>query len=116
MNCAIYYTLYLHLFPNQCSQLVSLLLTDVSVLLSQENLALRRPAWEQHPWPYTDQDYGSHNAVDGDYSDRSAAGGQCSISADSNYTEATWGVDLGEVVSISHIDIFYRTDNEKSRV
>uniref|UniRef100_A0A8W8MJG9 EGF-like domain-containing protein n=2 Tax=Magallana gigas TaxID=29159 RepID=A0A8W8MJG9_MAGGI len=78
-----------------------------------ENLALRRPAWEQHPWPYTDKDYGSQNAVDGDYSDRSAAGGQCSISADNNYTEATWGVDLGEVVSISHIDIFYRTDNEK---
>lgn len=54
--------------------------------------------------------------MDGDYSDRSAAGGQCSISADNNYTEATWGVDLGEVVSISHIDIFYRTDNEKSKM
>lgn len=92
---------------------IALVLLSATYIDGFENLALRRPAWEQHPWPYTDQDYGSHNAVDGDYSDRSAAGGQCSISADSNYTEATWGVDLGEVVSISHIDIFYRTDNEK---
>ena len=50
------------------------------------------------------------NAVDGRYTDRSALGGQCVISENSRRT-ATWRVDLGGVVGISHIDIYYRTDN-----
>lgn len=82
-------------------------------LFLKENLALRRPAWELHPWPYTDIDYGSQNAVDGFYSDRTADGGQCSVSDDKNYTEALWRVDLGEIVSISHINVFYMTDHEQ---
>lgn len=83
------------------------------IFVFKENLALRRPAWELHPWPYTDRDYGSQNAVDGLYSNRTADGGQCSISANNNCTEALWRVDLGEIVSISHINIFFMTDNEQ---
>lgn len=79
-----------------------------------ENLAYRRPVYELHPWPTTDKDYGSHNAVDGLYTDRSAAGGQCSISADNNYTEAVLRIDLEAVVSISNITIYYRTENQQS--
>lgn len=38
---------------------------------------------------------------------------QCVIS-ENNKETAEWGVDLGSVVSISHIDIYYRTDNQQS--
>lgn len=76
------------------------------------NLAYRRPVYELHPWPTTDKDYGSQNAVDGLYSNRSAAGGQCSISADNNYTEALLRVDLEDVVSISYVTIYFRTENQ----
>ncbi|XP_052695997.1 multiple epidermal growth factor-like domains protein 10 [Crassostrea angulata] len=76
----------------------------------QENLALHKPTWEQHPWPDKSRDFGSENAVDGMYDDR-GVGGQCTISDDGKYT-ATWRVDLGRVVSISHIDIYYRKDNQ----
>lgn len=79
-----------------------------------ENLAYRRPVFELHPWPTTDMDYGSQNVVDGLYFDRSAAGGQCSISADNNYKEALLRIDLGAVFSISHIRIYFMTENQRS--
>lgn len=78
-----------------------------------ENLAIRRPTWQQYPWPSPEIDYGSENAVDGMYTDR-GSGGHCAIS-DNNQTTAMWRVDLGSVVSISHIDIYYRTDNFRSK-
>ncbi|XP_061170909.1 uncharacterized protein LOC133180387 [Saccostrea echinata] len=79
------------------------------------NLALRRPAWQQHNWPDSgkDVDWGAAKAVDGKYSDRSAGGNQCTISADKEQT-AMWWVDLQRVVSISYINIYYRTDNVAS--
>lgn len=43
------------------------------------------------------------------YTDR-GTGGQCTISDDGKYT-ATWTVDLGRVVSIRHIDIYFLTYN-----
>lgn len=49
--------------------------------------------------------------MDGLYTDCSELGGQCTISDDGKYT-ATWRVYLGKEVSISHIDIYYRTDNK----
>lgn len=57
-----------------------------------------------------ERDYGSDNAVDGMYRNRSDAGGQCTISDDGKYT-AEWRVDLGSVVNIKHINIYYRTDH-----
>lgn len=75
-----------------------------------ENLAFEKPVWEQYPWPDKNKDFGSENAVDGLYSDRRAQGGQCTISNGGKYT-ATLRVDLGEVASISYINIYYRTDN-----
>lgn len=81
-------------------------------LLLEENIALGKPTWQEHPWP-DDRYYRGKNAVDGLYSDRSIQGDQCTISANKKST-ATWRVDLGSVVSISHIDIYYRTDNKPS--
>lgn len=77
-----------------------------------ENLALNRRTWQEFPWQNTNMDVGSQNAVDGLYYDR-GTGGQCAISDDYKLT-ATWYVDLGNVLSISHVDIYYRTDNEPS--
>lgn len=51
------------------------------------------------------------SVVDGLYTNRSDVGGQCAIYDDGKYT-ATWRVYLGKEVSISHIYIYYRTDNK----
>lgn len=72
-------------------------------------MALHRPVLEDSPWTGI-EDWRGRKAVDGRYNDRSAAGGQCVIS-ENNRKTATWRVDLGDVVSISHIYIYYRTDN-----
>lgn len=80
---------------------------------SVENLAFGGRTWQQYPWPDKSRDFGSKNAVDGLYKNRSEVGGQCAISDDGKDT-ATWRVYLGKEVSISHIDIYYRTDNKPS--
>ncbi|XP_048749278.2 multiple epidermal growth factor-like domains protein 10 [Ostrea edulis] len=80
-----------------------------------ENLALNKPAWQEHVWPEEpfDKDWEAGKAVDGLYTDRSAGGKQCTISGPGQ-TTATWRVDLGSVVSISHIDIYYRKEKDPS--
>ncbi|XP_061166264.1 receptor-type tyrosine-protein phosphatase mu-like [Saccostrea echinata] len=71
------------------------------------NLALRKPTWQANDYSTT---WGADKAVDGNYSDRGALGNQCTISGDFQKT-AEWRVDLERVVSISYINIYYRTDN-----
>lgn len=85
----------------------------VTYFIYTENLALHKPTWEEYPWPDTTRDFGSENAVDGMYDDRGDNGGQCTISDDGKYN-ATLRVDLGGVVSISQIDIFYRKDYQST--
>ncbi|XP_061190331.1 receptor-type tyrosine-protein phosphatase mu-like [Saccostrea echinata] len=81
-------------------------------LEENKNLALGKPAWQANNWPNEPVNWGAAKAVDGKYSDRSHLGNQCTISGDKKQT-ATWRVDLGRVVSISYINIFYRTDNKQ---
>lgn len=80
-----------------------------------ENLALCGHTGQRHPFSPERSDFVSENAVDGLYDDRSPFGNQCTISDNYRYT-AEWRVDLGSVVSISHVNIFYRTDNLRSMV
>lgn len=104
---------------NMCFNMVIIFSVAVQVFLyaiqvcSFENLAFGGRTWQQYPWPDKSRDFGSDNAVDGLYKNRSEVGGQCAISDDGKYT-ATWRVYLGKEVSISHIDIYYRTDNKPS--
>lgn len=78
-------------------------------------MALGRLSWQQHPFCRDDCGVGSENAVDSLYFDRLPFSNQCTLSYNSQYT-AEWRVDLGSVVSISHINIFYRTDNLPSMI
>ena len=72
-------------------------------------MALNKPTWQEHP--YSKDQWGANLAVDGQYADRSAQGGQCTISANYQPTTLRW-VDLGEILDVSHIVIYYRTDNK----
>ncbi|XP_062567896.1 uncharacterized protein LOC134230136 [Saccostrea cucullata] len=74
-----------------------------------ENLALRKPTWQQHWYTYK-YSYPPDKAVDGKFSSRSPYGGQCTVSGNYKRT-ATWRVDLGKFLNIHHITIYYRTDN-----
>lgn len=76
----------------------------------RKNLALNKSTWQQHPLTGSTGNVGSEKAVDGLFTDR-GSGDQCTLSEGGHYT-AEWRVDMGSVVSISHINIYYRTDNQ----
>ncbi|XP_061192790.1 scavenger receptor class F member 2-like [Saccostrea echinata] len=87
--------------------LVGLILRE-KIISAYENIALNKNAWEQYP--YNGRPWGADKAVDGRFSDRSASGGQCTISGNKKIN-ATWRVDLGRVLGIHHLTIYLRTDN-----
>ncbi|XP_065923397.1 uncharacterized protein [Magallana gigas] len=86
------------------------------IAYTYENIALHKLAKQKHPFLHKDfsylifHDFSASNAVDGLKTDCSAYGGQCTLSA-VNKRVALWYVDLGSILSIHHITIYYRTDN-----
>ncbi|XP_056002122.1 uncharacterized protein LOC130049066 [Ostrea edulis] len=80
----------------------------VSQVRLYDNIASGKAA--QQLYPFSSSRWGADKAVDGLKSDYSAVGGQCTISGMEKRT-ARWWVDLGGVLSIRHITIYYRTDN-----
>ena len=81
----------------------------MTMFFYEENMALGKSVWEDLP-RFDRQNWRADNAVDGRYDNRSAAGGQCAISR--SYSQAaTLRVDLGVIVNIDHINLYYRTDN-----
>ncbi|XP_056003613.1 uncharacterized protein LOC130049702 [Ostrea edulis] len=73
-----------------------------------QNLAFQKPS--QQLYSYYRFALGADRVVDGMRSDLSFYGGQCTLSRNSQQT-AKWWVDLGRVVGIHHITIYYRTEN-----
>ncbi|XP_078330738.1 uncharacterized protein LOC144624704 [Crassostrea virginica] len=86
----------------------------VTISSAYDNLALEKPTQQQYQYPGSVQ-IPAHltrasNAVDGLKSDLEIWGGQCVIS-DVNRQTATWWVNLGSILSIHNIRIYYRTGN-----
>ena len=86
----------------------------ISILV---NIALNKPTYQLYPYATARSNYHpsmveASNAVDGLKSDLSFTGGQCVISENKKQT-ATWWVNLTNILSIHHITIYYRTENEE---
>lgn len=77
-----------------------------------ENIALHKSAWQLYPYEYTTfmDILNASKAVDGLKTNLSFSGQQCTQSANYKY-EALWRVDLGDILGIHSITIYYRTDN-----
>ncbi|XP_062620198.1 receptor-type tyrosine-protein phosphatase epsilon-like isoform X4 [Saccostrea cucullata] len=74
------------------------------------NLALHKPTEQSDEYNSWEGKYQSDKAVDGQKTNLSFAGLQCTISKD-NQTTAYWWVDLETIHSIHDIRIYYRTEN-----
>ena len=77
-----------------------------------ENIARNKQTYQQHPYVGEINNIltVASNAVDGLKSNLSVWGGQCVISNNKERT-ATWWVNLGGILSIHHVTIYYRTGN-----
>lgn len=79
----------------------------------QENVALHKPAYQQHPYISSILSINTthaRNAVDGLKTDLRGLQGQCSLSG-VNVTTALWWVNLTRIFYIHDIKIYYRTEN-----
>ena len=73
-----------------------------------ENIALNKPAYQQHPYSGPIPSYltQASNAVDGLYGNVSVWGGQCAYSDDGQETAIFW-INLTRIYNIYSIDITY---------
>ncbi|XP_078330530.1 uncharacterized protein LOC144624545 [Crassostrea virginica] len=80
----------------------------VALSFEYENLALNKPAYQQHPYsgPIPSHLTEASNAVDGLYQNLSVWGGQCVYSDDGQQTATLW-IDLTRIYNIQSIYITY---------
>ncbi|XP_061180691.1 multiple epidermal growth factor-like domains protein 10 [Saccostrea echinata] len=113
-----------------------------SLASAYDNIAFGKSAWQQHPYGeillfsfsrqdvpdwksatwrrsrfpvryyYSTEHWKAYKAVDGAFTDLSANGYQCTVSENAKQTATLW-VDLGRILSIRYITIYYRTENEE---
>lgn len=77
----------------------------IKLLISEENVAFNKSAWQEHPAKNLEK-LGAERAVGGMYSELSLYGGQCTIS-EYGHSTATWRVDLERVHNIDHIVVYF---------
>ncbi|XP_056002949.1 receptor-type tyrosine-protein phosphatase epsilon-like [Ostrea edulis] len=81
-----------------------------NIAFAYDNIASGKSTRQLNPYNSISNVWGANLAVDGQKSNFSSLGGQCTVS-DNNKRTAKWWVDLGGVLSIHHMTIYYRTDN-----
>ncbi|XP_056003431.1 receptor-type tyrosine-protein phosphatase T-like [Ostrea edulis] len=81
-----------------------------NVAFAYDNIASGKSTRQLNPYNSISNVWGANLAVDGQKSNFSSLGGQCTVS-DNNKRTAKWWVDLGGVLSIHQMTIYYRTDN-----
>ena len=86
------------------SMMISLF--NVSLYLS-ENLALNKKAWQHSSCCQARS--AANNAVDGN-TNQNYLNNSCAISTDGD-RNPEWNVDLGSILSIHHVKIYFRTDD-----
>nr|XP_034320795.1 uncharacterized protein LOC105339512 [Crassostrea gigas] len=81
----------------------------LDVLHCYENIAIKKPAYQQNPYFPDNDTFAASTAVDGRRTNLKWNGGQCAVSASGQ--TATWWVNLTSIHSIHHITIYYMTNN-----
>lgn len=91
---------------------IYLFVLNTSFFRILENIALHKSAWQLYPYENRFREVLVHasNAVDGLKTNLSYYGNQCTQSANNKH-EAMWRVDLGAILGIDSITIYYRTEN-----
>lgn len=87
-------------------------LNNAGFFFTTENIALKKSAWQLHPYTGGElrDSANASKAVDGLKTNLSYTGHQCTVSANNKHI-AEWNVDLGAVLGIKNITIYYRTEN-----
>lgn len=105
MSCHILYAV------PKCNDMQHHFVHNYFFLSVTEINALNKQAWQMYPRNGWDG-WGDQKVVDGLKSYLDDLRGECTISADVKLT-AGWGVDQGNILSIHHILMQYRTDNHR---
>ena len=85
----------------------------ISILFAilSENIALQKPTYQKHQYlRLADSLTRASNAVDGLKTNLSVLGAQCVIS-ENDQPSALLSVNLTSILSIHHINIYFRTEN-----
>ncbi|XP_078329149.1 uncharacterized protein LOC111112852 [Crassostrea virginica] len=93
------------------SLIIGITCTFNTFLSAFENIALQKPTYQKHQYlRLADSLTRASNAVDGLKTNLSVLGAQCVISENNQPSALLW-VNLTSILSIHHINIYFRTEN-----